>query len=88
MKRKIFPTLLDRDERRLLAKLSTESGHSQSGVIRDLICREVACQRIRPSSSLSRKCRHLIMQLLHDKNYRHRAALLTEVQRFIEAHGR
>jgi len=88
MTRKIFPTLLDKDERRLLAKLSTESGDSQSGVIRHLILREVACQRITPSSSLSKKCRDLILQLLRDKTYRHRALLLNEVQRFIEVHGR
>jgi hypothetical protein len=92
MKRRIFPTLLDKDERRMLAKLSTQSGHSQSGVIRDLILREVACQRISreqndQSSSLAKKCRQLILDLLRDKTYQHRALLLKEVRRFVKAHG-
>lgn len=89
MRRKIFPTLLDKDERRLLAKLSTESGHSQSGVIRDLILREVACQRIsrEQSSSLAQMCRNLILRLLRDKTFKHRALLLKEVRRFVKAHG-
>ena len=47
MTRKIFPTLLDKFERRLLAKLSTESGRSQSAVLRHLIVREIARQQIR-----------------------------------------
>ncbi|MEO7862720.1 MAG: hypothetical protein ABIU05_20250 [Nitrospirales bacterium] len=93
MRRKIFPALLDKAERRLLAKLSTASGCSQSGVIRDLILREVAWQRISceqntQSSSLAKMCRDLIMQLLRDKSYPHRALLLKEVRRFLKAHGR
>jgi hypothetical protein len=46
MTRKIFPTLLNKFERRLLAKLSNESGRSQSAVIRHLIIKEVAQQQI------------------------------------------
>ena len=47
MTRKIFPTLLNQFERRLLVKLSTESRRSQSAVIRHLIFKEVAQQQIR-----------------------------------------
>lgn len=47
MTRTIFPTLLDKFERRLLAKLSQESGCSQSAVIRNLLMKEVASQRIK-----------------------------------------
>jgi len=46
MTRKIFPTLLNKFERWLLAKLSNESGQSQSAVIRHLIVKEVAQQQI------------------------------------------
>jgi hypothetical protein len=55
-----------------------------------LILREVACLRIgqQNDQSLSRKCRELILELLQDKTYRHRALLLKEVQQFIKAHGR
>lgn len=84
MRRKIFPTLLDKDERRSLAKLSTESGCSQSAVIRDLIHKEVA----QPDTLLAKKCRQLILSLLRDKSFPHRALLLKEVQQFTKAHGR
>lgn len=47
MTRTIFPTLLDKFERRLLAKLSHESGCSRSAVIRNLIVKEVASQRLK-----------------------------------------
>jgi len=47
MTRTIFPALLDAFERRLLAKLSTESGRSQSAVIRHLILQAVAQKQIR-----------------------------------------
>jgi len=46
MTRRIFPTLLNKFERGLLAKLSKESGCSQSAVIRHLIVKEVAQQQI------------------------------------------
>lgn len=46
MTRTIFPALLNKFERRLLAKLSNESGRSQSAVIRHLIVKEVAQQQI------------------------------------------
>ena len=93
MRRKIFPALLDKDERRLLAKLSTESGHSQSGVIRDLILREVACQRISreqkmKNGSLAKMCRETILELLRDKTFKHRALLLNEVRQFVKANER
>ena len=45
MTRTIFSTLLNKFERRLLAKLSTESRRSQSAVIRHLILKEVAQQQ-------------------------------------------
>lgn len=44
--RTIFPTLLDEFERRLLAKLAVETQCSRSAVIRHLIIKEVAQQRI------------------------------------------
>jgi len=44
--RTIFPTLLDKFERRLLAKLASDTQCSQSAVIRHLILKEVAQQRI------------------------------------------
>ena len=44
MTRTVFSTLLNKFERRLLAKLSTESRRSQSAVIRHLILNEVAQQ--------------------------------------------
>jgi len=46
MTRTIFPVLLDKFERRLLSKLSSETGRSQSAVIRHLIIKEVAAQRV------------------------------------------
>jgi len=51
MTRSIFPVLLDKFERRLLAKLSAESGRSQSAVVRHLIIKEVAHQQIGVSRS-------------------------------------
>ena len=48
----------------------------------------VSKYRFQPNATLSKNCRDLILQLLRDKNYRHRALLLNEVRRFIEAHGR
>jgi len=47
MTRTIFSMLLNKVERRLLAKLSAESRRSQSAVIRHLILKEVAQQQIR-----------------------------------------
>ncbi len=47
MSRTIFPALLDKFERQLLAKLSHESGCSRSAVIRTLIVKEVASQRLK-----------------------------------------
>ncbi len=47
MTRTIFPALLDKFERRLLAQLSHESGCSRSAVIRTLIVKEVASQRLK-----------------------------------------
>lgn len=44
--RKIFPALLDQFERRLLARLAADTQCSQSAVIRRLILKEVAQQRI------------------------------------------
>jgi hypothetical protein len=47
--RTIFPTLLSDFERRLLNILSTEYGLSRSGVIRNLIVREVALRQLGPA---------------------------------------
>ena len=49
--RTIFPALLSDFERRLLNMLSTESGLSRSGVIRNLILREVALWQLTPANS-------------------------------------
>lgn len=65
MRRKIFPTLLNASERRSLAKLSAKTRCSQSAVIRRLITNE---------APLAELCRDLIVQLLQDKTYRHRAS--------------
>ena len=47
--RTIFPALLSDFERQLLNRLSTESGLSRSGVIRNLILREVAIRQLSPA---------------------------------------
>ena len=44
--RKIFPALLSDFERAVLSQLSTESGMSQSAVVRTLILREMAQRQI------------------------------------------
>lgn len=74
MKRKIFPTLLSRSERRALTRLSTRSQCSESAVVRHLI----------HNAELSELCRSLVRQLLQDKSYQHRALLLREARHFIE----
>lgn len=48
--RTIFPALLSDFERRLLNMLSTEYGLSRSGVIRNLIVREVALRQLGSAS--------------------------------------
>ena len=45
----------------------------------------VSKYRFQPDPKL---CRELIMQLLRDPTYKHRAALKKEVQAFVKAHGR
>lgn len=55
MTRTIFPTLLDKFERRLLAKLSSESGCSRSAVIRNLIVKEVGFPRDQKGRIISRE---------------------------------
>jgi hypothetical protein len=45
----------------------------------------VSKYRFQPDPKL---CRELIMWLLRDPNYKHRAALQKEVQLFVKAHGR
>jgi hypothetical protein len=77
MKRKIFPALLSRSERRTLTKLSTRSRCSESAVIRGLI----------HDAELAAMCRNLITELIRDKTFKHRTLLLNEVRRFIRAHG-
>jgi hypothetical protein len=77
MKRRIFPALLSRPERRALAKLSSKSQCSQSAVVRGLI----------NDAALSKMFRELITQLLRDKNFRHRPLLIREIRNFIKAHG-
>jgi len=47
--RTIIPALLSDFERELLNRLSTESGLSRSGVIRNLIVREVALRLLTPA---------------------------------------
>ena len=44
--RRIFPALLNPFERELLNRLSTESGLSRSGVIRNLILKEMAQRQL------------------------------------------
>ena len=48
----------------------------------------VSKHQFNPDTNLSRKCRELILDLLRDQSFPHRALLLEEVRRFIKAHGR
>jgi hypothetical protein len=77
VKRKIFPALLSRSERRALTRLSTKSRCSESATVRDLI----------HNAELSELCRSLVRQLVQDRNFRHRAMLLREIRNFNELHG-
>jgi hypothetical protein len=78
VKRKIFPALLSRSERRALTKLSAKSRCSQSAAIRHLITHD---------APLAKMCRDLIAQLLRDKTFRHRSLLIREIRHFIKTHG-
>lgn len=44
--RRIFPALLNQTEKQMLTYLSTESGLSMSGVVRQLILRETATRQL------------------------------------------
>ena len=48
----------------------------------------VSKYRFQPSVFLAKKCRQLILDLLRDKSFPHRALLLKEVRQFAKAHGR
>lgn len=77
MKRKIFPALLSKSERRALTRLSTKSRCSESAVVRGLI----------HNAELSAMCRQLIQELVGDTSFEHRAVLIREIKNFIKAHG-
>lgn len=77
MKRKIFPALLSKSERRALTRLSTKSRCSESAVVRGLI----------HNAELSALCRSLVKELLGDTAFPHRRLLIREIRHFIKDHG-
>jgi hypothetical protein len=77
VKRKIFPALLSRSERRALTKLSTKSRCSESAVVRGLI----------RDAGLSAMCRTLIQELVGDTTFPHRRLLIRESKHFIKEKG-
>ena len=77
MKRKIFPSLLSRSERRALTNLSVKGRCSESAVVRDLI----------HNAEMSKLCREFIIRLVQDRNYRHRPMLLQAIRNFSKANG-